>query len=165
MLKHLHVTREYVKSWVENEKVKDTYEESFLTSILNNALGFEYIFANLWPYERSLIGTVFDSLVVSCKYADQSCGAENFELYEKPEYINCFTFKPQTVNAKYDNSLLGPEVGLSLILRGEPTLDKSYYETSNMLNTNSIDLHIHAPNTMPFYQVLACILYLASQHP
>ena len=149
MLKHLHISREYIKSWVENEKVKDSYGESFLTNILNNALGFEYIFANLQPHERSLIGTVFDSLVVSCKYADQSCGVENFELYENPEYINCFTFKPQTVNAKYNN-LLGPEFGLSLILRGEPTLDKSYYAASNTLNTNSIDLHIHPANTMPF---------------
>ena len=144
LIKHSYIIRQYLKA----HRINLTGE--YTVTDMSTDIRPEYAFANMPANKRSLIGTVFDSLVVSCRFAEQKCSAENFELHANPKYVNCFTFKPKTLNARYDNHLPGPEFGLSLILRGEPTLVTTYYGSVNTLNTNSIHLGIHPPNTMPF---------------
>ena len=133
------------------DDLTDIYSKEVVDKMYNLLIGeSEALFANIPLKLIHHLGTQFDSLVASCKFGQQECGVKNFELYISPKYINCYTFKAQSMNSNFKNNLLGPEFGLSLILRGEPLLGHIYTESSNVENTNSIHLHIHPPNTIPF---------------
>lgn len=132
------------------QDLADKYSKEIVDGFYSFLNESSSIFANLPSNLTNHVGVQFDSLVANCKFAGLDCDAKHFELYVHPTYINCYTFKSELVNAKHKNKLLGPEFGLSLLLRGEPTLVETYSKNSNIQGTNSLHLHIHPPNTMPF---------------
>ena len=114
-----------------------------------SSAGMQYMFASIPSQQLTLLGSKFNSLVVDCKVNHQTCSRENFELHVNPVYVNCYKFKAETVRNNFNN-VPGPEQGLSLILRGETSLDVHYYEFSKTENVKGIRVDIHPPNTIPF---------------
>ncbi len=121
-------------------------------NILERLRDFSSLFySNLDRHHRPLIGVKFDGLVVSCKFNGQECTEADFKPYLHPTLINCFTFQAnQTNHMESSNLLVGPQTGLSLILRSEPNANFLYNSLDNTQNIDSIRLAIHAPGTVPF---------------
>ena len=111
--------------------------------------GLPSVLASMPKEQLTLLGSRFDSLIVDCKINEQKCDRENFDLHVNPGYINCYTFKAKSVRNNH-NSFHGPELGLSLILRGETSLNGHYHEFSKTGNIKGIHVDVHPVNTMPF---------------
>ncbi len=86
---------------------------------------------------------------------------EHFKHFNHPTLINCYTFDPQSVldsvqpkdmgtTFNSDDILIGPQSGLSLILRSEPNPNYMYEPLENTGNVDSIRVAIHPHGTVPF---------------
>ena len=65
-------------------------------------------------------------------------------------HFNCYTSKANTSNLQ--SSLVGPDSGLSLVLKRETNLNEDYYTCSKIENVKSIHLDNHPQNTLPFIE-------------
>ena len=95
------------------------------------------------------ISSQFESLVLNCMFSEKRCNRSNFEAFIDPNEFMCYTFKAKTIDSKF-RDFVGPEFGLSLILRGEPNLNFRYNKNSKTENAHGIHIDIHAPDTIPF---------------
>ena len=127
-------------------------DEGGITNLLERMKDFSSLFySNLNRSYRPLLGVRFDGLVVSCKFKGKRCTEANFKHYLNPSLVNCYTFQAnQTNNSESGNLLVGPQSGLSLILRSEANANFYYNNLDNVKNVDSIRLAIHAPGTVPF---------------
>ena len=109
-------------------------------------------YSNIPRKYRHKIGVTFEGLVVKCQFMGKECNRDNFRHYLHPDLINCYTFKANLTMNEIKNSLLvGPQKGLSLILRSEPNFNVWYSEFDTTGNADSgIRVAIHAKNTIPF---------------
>ena len=146
---------------LESQEIRDIAHYFFSTNdtlrmLINStnqkitfSAGTLYLQASMPSGQLTLLGSRFNSLVVDCIVNQQTCNRENFELHVNPIYVNCYTFKAETVKNNF-NSVPEPELGLSLILRGETAVNVYYYELSKTDNIKGIHVDIHPSNTMPF---------------
>ncbi len=120
--------------------------------ILTRMEGITALFySNLDRKYRPFIGVQYDGLVVSCKYKGRPCTKDNFKYFMHPTFINCYTFQSNdTDNSGGNNLLVGPQNGLSLVLRSEPNPNFMYTTVENTGNVDSIRVAIHPKNTVPF---------------
>ncbi len=118
-------------------------------------------YSNLPRAERPKLGARWDGLVIRCTYRGIRCNENHFRHFLHPTLINCYTFNPQLVldsvkanstdtTFNTDDILIGPQSGLSLILRSEPNPNYMYEPLSNMGNVDSIRVAIHSPGSVPF---------------
>ena len=110
-----------------------------------------FLIANIPLNDTKTIGVQFDSLVVDCWFKEVKCNQSNFDTYVHADYLNCYTFKADTVKTNF-KSQVGTEFGLSLILRGETSFNAQYHDHSKSENIDSIHIDIHPSKTAPFMQ-------------
>ena len=112
----------------------------------------QLFYSNLPRKQRKLLGPRFDGLVVHCTFRGAPCGEGDFRHFLHPTLINCYTFDPKkTLETLQSNDLLiGPQNGLSLILRSEPNPNVWYEVRDKTANSDSIRVAIHPHGTVPF---------------
>ena len=111
----------------------------------------KFVIPNIPTNQTASIGVQFDSLVVGCKFKELTCNESNFQHFLSKDYLNCYTFKANTMKSNFKN-LFNSDAGLSLILRREPATDKVYKVQSKTGNVDGIHIDIHPSNTVPFMQ-------------
>ena len=129
---------------MHNEKIK--YIASRMESI--SAL----FYSNVPRKYRHKLGVTFDGLVAMCTFMGKECTLDNFKHYLHPNFVNCYTFQADHSLKHAKNSVLvGPQKGLSLILRSEPKFNMFYSKFDTTGNAeSSIRVSVHAKNTVPF---------------
>ena len=132
-------------------KYSAIYSKQMYSKFLLRTLEPGFILSNIPSDQKTSIGIQFDSLVVDCKYKELKCDINNFEIFVSHKYLNCYTFKANTMRSKF-KSQVGSEAGLSIILRGEPSYNENYQEYGKTENIDSIHIDIHPSNTIPFLQ-------------
>ena len=112
----------------------------------------QLFYSNLPREKRRLLGVRFDGLVIGCIYRGNTCGEDDFRHFLHPTLINCYTFDPKknSDTLKTNNFLIGPQNGLSIILRSEPNPNIWYEAMDNTANSDSIRVAIHPHGTVPF---------------
>ena len=103
-----------------------------MAAITNWVFTANYVISNLPKEKAYSMGSKFESLVVDCVFSETHCNRSNFETFIDPNHLMCYTFKAKTVDSKLGD-FVGPEYGLSLILRGEPTFNFNYNRNSKTL--------------------------------
>ncbi len=138
-------------TYIANIYIANPNEEG-ITNLLERMKDLTGLFySNLKRSYRPLLGVRFDGLVVSCKFKGKECTEAHFKHYLHPSLVNCYTFQANLTNSSRDGNLLvGPQSGLSLILRSEANANFYYNNLDNVKNVDSIRLAIHAPGTVPF---------------
>ena len=133
----------------ESNSFTASFTKEEMEAITNWVFTTNYMISNLPKEKAYLMGSKFESLVVDCVFSEAHCNRSNFETFIDPNHLMCYTFKAKTVDSKLRN-FVGPEYGLSLILRGEPTLNFNYNRNSKTYNTRGLHIDIHPLNTIPF---------------
>ncbi len=103
-------------------------DEEKITHILHRVRDItSLVYSNLGRNEVSSVGARFDGLIVHCTYKGVNCTQENFKHYLNPSLINCYTFHVnESASTETNTPLVGPQNGLSLILRSEPNANIVY---------------------------------------
>ena len=130
----------------EGRNPKDLQKYRLMARIVSLS---ELAYANIDKNEQTIIGVKSNGLILDCVYKGMKCDVEHFKHYLHPTFLNCFTFHPNTTSERSE-ILTGPQNGLSLILRSEPSPLSGYDEVDLTGNTDSIRVAIHPPNTVPF---------------
>ena len=108
--------------------------------------------------EAQIVGHQLHDMLLSCSFGDiQTCGVENFSLYQNPSYYNCYTLTGSNESgADMDlvASSTGPYHGLSFIAymendNGYNITNATYYTLSTSGNNMGLRVTIHQPGTMP----------------
>ena len=133
----------------ENNIFTASFSKEEMEALENWMFTTNVLISNVPEDERSSIGSQFESLVVDCMFSERHCNTSNFEAFIDPNHLMCYTFKAKTILSKF-RDFVGPDFGLSLILRGEPNLNFRYNKNSKTENTHGIHIDIHAPDTIPF---------------
>ena len=132
-------------------KYSAIYSKQMYSQFLLRTLEPGFILSNIASDQKTSIGIQFDSLVVDCSYKELKCDRNNFEIFVSHKYLNCYTFKANTMQSKF-KSQIGSGAALSIILRGEPSYNENYQEYSKTENVDSIHIDIHPSKTIPFIE-------------
>ncbi len=95
------------------------------------------VYSNLDRKHVPLVGARYDGLIVHCTFKGVNCTQGNFKHYLNPSLINCYTFHVNE-STSTETLLVGPQNGLSLILRSEPNANIVYADldtTGNKIST------------------------------
>ncbi len=109
-------------------------------------------YSNIPRKYRHKLGVTYDGLVAMCTFMGKECTQDNFKHYLHPDFVNCYTFQAKHLLNTGGNSLfVGPQKGLSLILRSEPKFNMFYSKFDMTKNAeSSVRVSVHAKNTVPF---------------
>lgn len=108
------------------------------------------------------VGHSYDEMIVSCRFNNQDCGADNFTLFfDGKDYYNCYTFtsrnggnKSHIMSEELNMTEDGPHHGLSLILsvnsqKSQPGTYGIYDLKNPVAYGSGMRVQIHASNTLP----------------
>ena len=110
-----------------------------------------FAYSNMERKDVRAIGVKYSGLVVGCTYKGKDCSESDFISFLHPSLINCFTFRlNRSLESKNSNLLVGPNNGLSLVLRSEANNNFLYENLDKLQNVDSVRLAVHAPFTVPF---------------
>ncbi len=143
-----------VKQYLVRANNYSSYSEANTYMYIHRLTTLEGIFANLPSKKKHISSLSVEELVISCTFAEQPCSYQNFTRYIHSQYMNCYTFKDNRSDLGNIKNKIGPQFGLSLILKGpERHQALKYYDVySNTGNINGLRISIHEPGTLPNIQ-------------